>query len=69
MNIEQSLLGQIRSLPPEQQREVLDFAEFLHQKILVPRQKRVPGLHQGSPYWMADDFDAPLPDQFWLGAK
>lgn len=26
---ESSLLEQVRSLPPEQQREVLDFAEFL----------------------------------------
>jgi len=25
-----------------------------------------PGLHKDIPYWMADDFDAPLPDEFWL---
>jgi len=28
---------------------------------------RMPGLHAGL-YWIADDFDAPLPDDFWLGA-
>lgn len=37
---------------------------------LVPPQvlskKREPGLHRGS-MQMADDFDAPLPDNFWLG--
>lgn len=27
---------------------------------------RTPGLHAGR-YWIADDFDAPLPDSFWLG--
>lgn len=29
---------------------------------------RVLGLHAGS-WTMADDFDAPLPDSFWLGTK
>lgn len=27
---------------------------------------RVAGLHAGKG-WMAEDFDAPLPDSFWLG--
>jgi hypothetical protein len=27
---------------------------------------RVAGLHAGKG-WMADNFDAPLPDSFWLG--
>ena len=27
---------------------------------------RTPGLHAGR-YWIAEDFDAPLPDSFWLG--
>jgi hypothetical protein len=30
-------------------------------------QEPIPGLHKDIPYWMADDFDAPLPDEFWLG--
>lgn len=29
---------------------------------------RTPGLHAGQ-YWIADDFDAPLPDGFWLGEE
>jgi len=29
---------------------------------------RTPGLHAGR-YWIADDFDAPLPDNFWLGEE
>ena len=27
---------------------------------------RVAGLHHGA-IWMSDDFDEPLPDEFWLG--
>lgn len=26
------------------------------------------GLHEGE-VWMSDDFNAPLPDSFWLGGK
>lgn len=29
---------------------------------------RTPGLHTGR-YWIAEDFDAPLPDSFWLGTE
>ncbi len=28
---------------------------------------RVAGLHVGTTTWVSDDFDAPLPDEFWLG--
>ncbi len=28
--------------------------------------KRTPGLHPGG--WISEDFDAPLPDEFWLGS-
>ncbi len=38
---------------------------------LVPVQTdvkpRIAGLHAGMG-WMSDDFDAPLPDEFWAGA-
>ncbi len=27
---------------------------------------RIPGLHAGT-IWTSDDFDEPLPDEFWLG--
>lgn len=30
--------------------------------------QRVDGLHLGA-IWMSDDFDAPLPDDFWLGEE
>lgn len=33
-----------------------------------PQDPRVLGLHEGQA-WISDDFDAPLPDSFWLGEK
>jgi hypothetical protein len=67
MDIEQALLEQIRSLTLEQQQQVLDFAAFLRHRQPAQTNRCIPGLHQDVPYWIADDFDAPLPDAFWLG--
>lgn len=38
--IQQSVLGKLLELPPDKQEEVLDFIEFLHQKVAAkqPRQ-------------------------------
>lgn len=36
MNIEQAVIENLRKLPPEKQQEVLDFTEFLNQKISLP---------------------------------
>lgn len=33
---------------------------------LVPIGKRVAGLHAGA-IWTSDDFDEPLPGEFWTG--
>jgi hypothetical protein len=40
INLEQQILGAIRTLPVQQQYQVLDFAEFLHQKALVKSPRR-----------------------------
>ena len=40
VNIEQSVLEKLRALPPEQQQEVLDFAEFLGQKHATAKRSR-----------------------------
>lgn len=32
-----------------------------------PKKTRVMGLHKDEGWFIADDFDAPLPDEFWLG--
>jgi antitoxin (DNA-binding transcriptional repressor) of toxin-antitoxin stability system len=34
--------------------------------VLATPLQRVPGLHAGA-IWTSDDFDAPLPDEFWMG--
>lgn len=33
-----------------------------------PMQQRVLGLNRGE-IWMSDDFNEPLPDEFWLGEE
>ena len=59
----------IDQLPSELQREVYDFAAFLLEKRTQQpsrRKPRVAGLHEGQTV-VSDDFDDPLPDEFWLG--
>ncbi|HEY0072128.1 MAG TPA: hypothetical protein VGE04_19370 [Chloroflexia bacterium] len=35
-----------------------------------PGKPRLPGLHAHlGPAWASDDFDEPLPDEFWLGEE
>ncbi len=41
--------------------------QWVEAKMQVqPLKERQPDLHPGA-FVMADDFDAPLPDSFWLG--
>jgi hypothetical protein len=74
MDTVELITEQTRRLPESVQREILDFVEFLFQKYnLAPAQPassttRKAGLHAGCAV-MADDFDAPLPDDFWLGTE
>ncbi len=59
----------IDRLPDDLKREVHDFATFLLEKKeqKPPLQRpRIMDLHKGQ-VWMSDDFDDPLPDEFWLG--
>ncbi len=32
-------------------------------------RRRTPGLNAAIGYWMSADFDAPLPESFWLGTR
>ena len=59
----------IDQLPTDLQKEVYDFAAFLLEKKgqQIPRKApRIAGLHEGQTV-VSDDFDEPLPDEFWLG--
>ncbi|ALF54351.1 hypothetical protein ACX27_18320 [Nostoc piscinale CENA21] len=66
------LIAKLQTLAPEQQQQVLDFVEFLMQKYAQPEknqetpQQRILGLNEGQ-IWMSDDFNDPLPDEFWMG--
>ncbi len=40
ISIEQAVLEKLRTLPPEKQREVLDFVEFLGQKQTTAKRPR-----------------------------
>jgi hypothetical protein len=40
ITLEQQILGSIRSLPLQQQHEVLNFAQFLHQKAAINSPRR-----------------------------
>jgi Protein of unknown function (DUF2281) len=45
ITLEQQILGSIRSLPVQQQHEVLNFAQFLHQKAAInPPRRSLKGL-------------------------
>ncbi|GAB4295070.1 MAG: hypothetical protein Fur0025_32000 [Oscillatoriaceae cyanobacterium] len=66
--IDQSIIHKLQQLPAAQQQQILDYIEFLAQKYIPPQTKkpRVAGLHKGK-VWIADDFNAPLPPEYWSG--
>ncbi|GIK58370.1 MAG: DUF2281 domain-containing protein [Chloroflexi bacterium] len=67
----EALWQEIDALPEAQLKTLWDFVQFLHymsgQKPESRKiSQRIPGLDAGTT-WVSDDFDAPLPDSFWLG--
>jgi hypothetical protein len=58
----------IERLPPDLQKQVYEFARFLLERRAESEasRTRVAGLHEGQGR-IGEDFDAPLPDDFWLG--
>ncbi len=67
-DVTKAFITKLQDLPSEQQQQVLDFVEFLTQKYSneQPAQKRLLGLNRGK-IWISDDFNDPLPDEFWTG--
>jgi hypothetical protein len=63
-----SLHKLIDQLPPSLQKQVYDFASDLiaQEKLVATKKPRIMDLHKGQ-VWMSEDFDEPLPDEFWLG--
>ena len=69
----ESVMTDLKLLSGEQRQQVFDFVAFLVQQRTVavknsevPKRQRVFGQYQGR-ISMSEDFDAPLPDSFWLG--
>ena len=64
------LLEVVKQLPIEQKRILIEELEkdAAQHNLSTESQKheRTPGLHAGM-IWVSDDFDDPLPDEFWLG--
>jgi len=77
INTPQLFLQQLHRLPLDKQQELLDYAEFLLRQTSSsplaqpaarqPRlEKRQVGEYIGQ-ITISEDFDAPLPDEYWLG--
>lgn len=59
----------LQNLSPDLRQQVFDFAELLarrQDKTEVVKRKRIRDLNRGAVLWISDDFDDPLPDEFWF---
>jgi hypothetical protein len=66
-----STLNKLKSLPIEKQQQVFDFIEFLASKYqgsqsMISKPSRIMGLFEGQGK-IGEDFNEPLPDDFWSG--
>ena len=74
LDTREKLHQQVDQLLPDQLNLLAEFLEFLQFKKVQPpmsdssQVERTPGLHPGA-FVISDDFDAPLPDSFWLGEE
>ncbi|TRU19842.1 MAG: DUF2281 domain-containing protein [Microcystis aeruginosa Ma_QC_B_20070730_S2] len=64
--ITESIINKLQEIPLDKQKQILEYVEALteEKEPLSSHKKRVFGLHQGK-IWMSDDFNQPLPDNFW----
>lgn len=66
----ESIISELDSVPESLLVEVLNFIRSAKNKAIKGSNQssfqRVAGLHEGQ-IWMSDDFNDPLPDEFWLG--
>jgi hypothetical protein len=64
----------LQALSSEQRQQMFDFAESLTMRSpkdagesRLNQSKRCRDLDKGAVLWMSEDFDEPLPDEFWYG--
>ena len=64
----QELVERVQALSAEELNQLADLIQSLQKKAAKPRIKeRIPGLSAHPDFWMSDDFNDPLPDEFWFG--
>lgn len=70
MSTVETIVNELNSMPEPLLAEVLSFIRAAKNKSVQSSQQlgyqRIAGLHEGQ-IWMSDDFNEPLPDEFWLG--
>lgn len=69
MTVFETIVRELASVPEPLLVRVLDFIQTVKgSSDLVASGEdapRIPGLHKGQ-VWMSEDFNEPLPDEFWL---
>ena len=70
MTILETIVSELATAPDPLLMQVLDLIQSAKEKATHVASSsnlpRTPGLHRGE-IWMSDDFNDPLPDEFWLG--
>jgi Protein of unknown function (DUF2281) len=74
LEIPEEIVNNLKKFSPERRKQVFDFVRFLAQQQeaeVVQQQgspkQRIPDLDRGAVLSISEDFDAPLPDDFWCG--
>lgn len=67
MTVLQTLFRTIDELTPEEKQQIVAYIQEHQETEPASQQPRVPGLFPG--IWMSDDFNAELPETFWLGEE
>jgi hypothetical protein len=70
MTIFEKIVRELVAAPEPLLLQVLDFIQSAQDSPMLAADPsntpRMPGLHLGQ-VWMSEDFNEPLPDEFWLG--
>ena len=70
MSTRETIVNELDLVPETLLAEVLSFIRSIQNKSARSSEKlnfqRVASLHDGQ-IWISDDFNDPLPDEFWLG--
>lgn len=74
MNLLEQIINELESASDPLLLQILDFIQDKkgHSNTVISsdfnNSPRTPGLHQGE-IWMSENFNDPLPDEFWLGEE